>query len=63
MKFSEVSELSLVELKKKKKALKQDLFQAQMKNSLGQLSNPIEIRMMRRNLARLNTAITVKAVR
>ena len=34
-----------------------------MKNSLGQLSNPIQIRMVRKNIAQLNTAIVKKSVR
>ncbi len=63
MKYQDVKDLSVTELKKKKKALTQDIFEAKMKNSLGQLSNPLEIRGLRRDLARLNTALVQKVVR
>ncbi|MBX2995853.1 MAG: 50S ribosomal protein L29 [Bdellovibrionaceae bacterium] len=63
MKYQDVKDLSPTELKKKKKALTQDLFEAKMKNTLGQLSNPLEIRGMRRDLARVNTALVQKVVR
>ena len=63
MKYTEVKDLSAVELKKKKSALSEDLFSARMKNSLGQLGNPLEIRKIRRNLARVNTALVQKVAR
>lgn len=63
MKYRDIKELSATELKKKKTALTQELFEAEMKNSLGQLSNPLEIRAIRRDIARLNTAIVQKVVR
>jgi large subunit ribosomal protein L29 len=63
MKYQDVKDLSVAEMKKKKKALTQDMFEAKMKNSLGQLSNPLEIRGLRRDLARLNTALVQKVVR
>ncbi|MFN7728428.1 MAG: 50S ribosomal protein L29 [Bdellovibrio sp.] len=63
MKYQDVKDLSATEMKKKKKALTQDIFEAKMKNSLGQLSNPLEIRGLRRDLARLNTALVQKVVR
>ncbi len=63
MKFTEIKELSVNELKKKRTALSQELFQAKIKNSIGQLSNPIEIRKLRRDIARINTAIVRKVVR
>lgn len=58
MKYSDVKDQSVAELSKKKAALTNDLFVAKMKNSLGQLGNPIEIRFLRKDLARLNTALT-----
>jgi len=61
MKFSDVKDMSKVELAKKQKALVKDVFNAKMKNSLGQLSNPLEIRKMRRELARIKTAISQKS--
>lgn len=63
MKYQDVKDLSVAELKKKKAALVQDLFEAEMKNSLGQLSNPLEIRFIRRDIARMNTVLVQKVVR
>jgi len=63
MKFVEIKDLSVTELKKKKTALSEELFQARIKNSIGQLSNPIEIRDLRRNIAKVNTAIVKKVAR
>lgn len=58
MKYTDVKDHSAAELLKKKASLTNDYFVAKMKNSLGQLGNPIEIRFMRKDLARLNTALT-----
>lgn len=63
MKFTEIKDMSVAELKKKRTALSNDLFQAKLKNSIGQLANPVEIRQLRRSIARLNTAIVRKVVR
>lgn len=60
MSFNDIKGMSTVELAKKQKSLTKDIFTAKMKNSLGQLSNPLEIRKMRRELARINTAISQK---
>ncbi len=57
MKYSEISKLSLQELTKKQAKLKKSLFELKMKNKLGQLTNPIEIRHSRRELAKIFTAI------
>ena len=63
MKYTEIKDLSATELKKKKSALVGELFEAKMKNQLGQLGNPLEIRMIRKNLARVNTAMVQKIAR
>jgi large subunit ribosomal protein L29 len=34
-----------------------------MKNSLGQLANPVQIRVVRKDIAKINTAIVKKSVR
>jgi large subunit ribosomal protein L29 len=60
MKYNDIKEQSVIELAKKRKSLSESLFAAKMKNSIGQLSNPIEIRDLRRNLARIKTALTSK---
>jgi large subunit ribosomal protein L29 len=63
MKFTEIKDLSVVELKKKRAGLADELFQAKIKNSIGQLANPLEIRKLRKDIARLNTAIVRKVAR
>lgn len=63
MKFTDVKDLSAAELRKKKSELTQDIFEAKMKNQLGQLGNPLEIRKLRKNLARINTALVQKIAR
>ena len=57
MKFQEIKTLSKTELAKKRKALAKEVFELKIKNSLGQLANPLEIRKARRDFARLQTAI------
>ncbi len=57
MKFSDIKDLNKEALTKQKTDLKAQLFEMKMKHSLGQLSNTDEIRRVRRNIARYNTAL------
>ena len=59
MQFTDVKGLTVVEIIKKKKEVKAKLFEARMKNTMGQMSNPISIRHMRRDIARLNMAMAM----
>jgi large subunit ribosomal protein L29 len=61
MKYEELAGLPATELNKKSQELRQQLFTARMKNALGQMTNPMEIRSIRRDIARLKTAVTAKA--
>ena len=63
MKFTEIKDLSVAELKKKRAGLSEELFQARIKNTIGQLSSPIKIRNLRRDIAKINTAIVKKVAR
>lgn len=63
MKFTDIENKSLKELIKQKQDLTSQLFEMKMKNSLGQLANPVEIRVVRKDIARINTAIVKKSVR
>lgn len=63
MKYTEIKDLSAAELTKKKMALTGEYFEAKMKNNLGQLGNPLEIRKLRKDLARVNTAMVQKIAR
>ena len=58
MNFEDVKNLSTVELHKKLRDTKEKMFEAKMKNAMGQLTNPMQIRTMRRDIAKLRTALT-----
>lgn len=60
MKFEEIKELTSSELRKRSVQLREEMFEARMKHSIGQLGNPLEIRAKRRELARLRTALHMK---
>jgi large subunit ribosomal protein L29 len=60
MKFNEIKDLTVDELRKKEMALKEEYFMLKMKNPIGQISNPLSIRFARRNIAKLKTAINQK---
>lgn len=60
MKFEEIKNLTVEELRKKNFEIREELFQLKMKNELGQVGNPLQIRMVRKDLARVNTALTQK---
>lgn len=60
MKYQDIKELTIDELRKKERELQGELFQARMKNSLGQLGSPITIRKIRRSVAKLKTALSQK---
>ncbi|MBL7689628.1 MAG: 50S ribosomal protein L29 [Bdellovibrionaceae bacterium] len=57
MLFSELAGLTAKDLNKKKVELRSKLFEARMKNSLGQLANPMVIREARKDIARINTVL------
>ena len=61
MLYSDIKNLSVAELMQKKKELRSSAFDARMKNSMGQLPNPMTIRSARRDVARLNTALTANS--
>jgi len=63
MKYSEIQSLSVGDLVKKKKELTTEIFDIKMKNSIGQAGNPLMIRTHRRDIARINTALSTKKVK
>lgn len=60
MKFTEIQDLTSSELRKRMVSIREEVFEAKMKHSLGQLANPIEIRIKRKDMARLKTAMHMK---
>jgi large subunit ribosomal protein L29 len=63
MKFSDIENKSVTDLIKEKSELATKLFDMRMKNNLGQLATPHLIRNVRRDIAKINTAIVRKAAR
>ncbi len=63
MKYSEIKDLTVEELRKRMKSMREDFFESKMKLSLGQLANPVSVRAKRRDLARVQTAINAKLAR
>lgn len=57
MKYQEIKDMNVKDLLAKKAEISKGLFDAKMKNSMGQLGNPLQIRGLRRDLARVETAI------
>ncbi len=60
MKFDDLKDLTVEELRKKIVQTRAEMFQTKMKHTLGQVQNPIEIREQRRDVARMQTALTRK---
>ena len=57
MKARELRELSLDELNAKSRALRGELFNAQVKRSTGQLENTAKLEVFRRDIARVETIL------
>ncbi|EJF06381.1 ribosomal protein L29 [Thiovulum sp. ES] len=58
MKFTDLKDKSLDELNKLLDEKKLELFQLKVKKQMSQLQNTAEIRVVRKDIARINTAIT-----
>jgi large subunit ribosomal protein L29 len=58
MENKELKTMSLEQLNKKAQEVRKSLFELRMKNTVGQLNNPIQIRDTRKMVARILTAIT-----
>ena len=62
MKFSEIIGMSVLELRKKAREMREELFELRMKNTMGQaVTNPLKIRHLRRDVARIQTLLSDKA--
>lgn len=60
MNYADIVGLSEKELLKQSKELRLKMFEARMKNAMGQLANPMEIRAARRDVARIKLALGMK---
>ena len=60
MKANELREMNIAELNEKLLSQKKELFNLRFQLATGQLENPLQIRNVKRDLARINTIITEK---
>ena len=58
MKATELREMTNEELNAKLKALKQELFNLRFSNATGQLTNPMQINVCKKDIAKVNTILT-----
>ena len=58
MKYKDIVTLKIEELRKRLEQLNQEIFDSKMKLSMKRLPNPLLIRTLRKNKARVQTAIT-----
>jgi large subunit ribosomal protein L29 len=61
MKIAEIRPLSVKELQEKNNTLEEELFNLRFQAKLGQLSNPVRMRIVRRDIAQIKTLINEKA--
>lgn len=59
MKMSELKDLTLTELNAKSAELRQELFNLNLQKATSQLEKPSRLRDLRRNIARVETQISV----
>jgi len=60
MKVKDLRDLTVEELLKKKKDAKEELFNLRFQHSTGQLDNTARMRLVRRDVARIETVIREK---
>ena len=60
MKANEFHGMTDIELDKKLKDLKSELFNLRFRHASGQLENPVSIRLCKRDIARVNTEIRAR---
>ena len=58
MKVSELRELAVEELQRKEQDLRKELFNLRFQQATGEIENPMRIRRIRKDIARVLTMIT-----
>jgi large subunit ribosomal protein L29 len=58
MKFSEMKDMTLVELTAKSRDLRQEMFNLRLQQASAQLEKPARLHTLRRDIARLETRMT-----
>ena len=62
MKQKEVKELSIDELNEKLISFKKELSDLKMTHAISPIENPMQIKNLRRTIARINTELTVRSI-
>ena len=62
MKASELREMTVAELNEKLADLKKELFNLRFQLAINQLENPMRIKAVKKDIARVNTVITAKSL-
>ena len=62
MKQKEVKELSIEELGEKLKSFKKELSEMKMTHAISPIENPMQIKNLRKTVARINTELTLRSV-
>lgn len=57
MNVKELRELSIEELQQKRADCREDLFRLRMRKAVAQLENPIRLRQLKRDIARIETIL------
>ena len=58
MKFTEIKDMTAVELTAKSRDLRQELFNLRLQKASAQLEKPARLRLLRRDIARIETRIS-----
>lgn len=61
MKIAEMFETTVDELRKKEQDLRKELFNLRFQQATGEIENPMRIRAIRKDIARILTVITDKS--
>lgn len=61
MKARELRELSIDEIKEKQAEMEEELFNLRFQAKMGQLSNPVRMRIVKRDIARMKTILAEHA--
>lgn len=62
MKATELRELTVSELNDKLLDLKKELFNLRFQHAINQLENPMRIKAVKKDIARINTVLTEKSL-
>ncbi len=60
MKPQEIRDMTLEEARAKSEEIEKELFSLRMRHATNQLENPLRLRVLRRDIARVNTIVTEK---